>query len=367
MELKPAQVERHLAGSGDLAPVWLIAGEEHLLVVEAADAVRRRARELGYAEREVLDAEPGFDWDEFARAGASLSLFASRRLIDLRMPTGKPDKHPAKAGSEALQAYCAAPPPDTVLLITCMAWSRAHETKWVDAVRDAGVFVPCWPLKGEETRAWLGARAAKAGLRLASDAIAALLERVEGNLLAASQEIDKLRLLVDADAAGRPMGAEQLEALVADSARFDVFKLADAALAGDATRALRIVAALRAEGEQVPGLVPVLSGQVAIVARLAAQVESGLGVDAALRTERGIWQSRYGLYKAALARGRGAFWEARLAELARVERAGKGRAPDPRFRIEYDQRDRPQFDPWLELERAVAAIADPKIARAVAT
>jgi DNA polymerase-3 subunit delta len=106
---------------------------------------------------------------------------------------------------------------------------------------------------------------------------------------------------------------------------------------------------------------------VAIVARLAAQVDTGIGADAALRAERGIWQSRYGLYKAALARGRGAFWEARLAELARVERAGKGRAPDPRFRIEYDQRDRPQFDPWLELERAVAAIADPKIARAVAS
>jgi DNA polymerase-3 subunit delta len=366
MELKPAQVERQLAVSGDLAPVWLIAGEEHLQVLEAADAVRRRARELGYVEREVLDVERGFDWNEFARAGASLSLFAARRLIDLRIPTGKPDTHPSRAGSDALQAYCAAPPPDTVLLITCMAWSRAHETQWVDAVRDAGVFVPCWPLKGEETRAWLGARAAKAGLRLAPDAIAALLERVEGNLLAANQEIDKLRLLLGADAA-KALRAEDLEALVADSARFDVFKLADAALTGDAARALRIVAALRAEGEQVAGLVPVLSGQVAIVARLAAQVDNGMSAEAALRAERGIWPSRHGVYKAALARGRGDFWEVRLAELARVDRAAKGRAPDPRFRIEYEQRDRPQFDPWLELERAVAAIADPKIARAVAS
>ncbi len=131
-------------------------------------------------------------------------------------------------------------------------------------------------------------------------------------------------------------------------------------------RALRIVAALRAEGEQVPGLVPVLSGQVALVARLAAVVETGRTADAALRAEPGVWTSRHGIYKAALARGRAAFWEARLAELARVERAGKGRAPDPRWRIEYEQRDRPQFDPWLELERAVAAIADPRIARSVA-
>lgn len=363
MELKPTQVERQLAGSGDLAPVWLIAGDEHLLVIEAADAVRRRARELGFAEREVLDAEPGFDWNEFSRAGASLSLFASRRLIDLRMPTGKPDKHPAKAGAEAIMAFCASPPPDTVLLLTAMTWSRAHETKWVDAVRQAGVFVPCWPLKAEETRQWLGARAAKAGLKASPDAIGALLERVEGNLLAASQEIEKLRLLVDA---GETLDASRLEELVADSARFDVFKLADAALGGDAARALRIVAALRAEGEQVPGLVPVLSGQVALVARLAAVVETGRTADAALRAEPGVWTSRHGIYKAALARGRAAFWEARLAELARVERAGKGRAPDPRWRIEYEQRDRPQFDPWLELERAVAAIADPRIARSVA-
>ncbi|MFN9730291.1 MAG: DNA polymerase III subunit delta [Pseudomonadota bacterium] len=364
MELKPTQVERQLAGSADLAPVWLIAGDEHLLVIEAADAVRRRARELGFTEREVLDAEPGFDWDEFARAGASLSLFAARRVIDLRMPTGRPDRHPAKAGAEALQAFCSAPPPDTVLLITCMAWSRAHETKWVEAVRQVGVFVPCWPLKAEETRQWLAARALKAGLRLTDDAVDALLDRVEGNLLAAGQEIDKLRLLIGVDVGA--IGVERLAELVADSARFDVFKLADAALGGDAERALRIVAALRAEGEQVPALVPVLSGQVALVSRLAAAVESGRSVDAALRAEPGVWASRHGVYRAALARGRGAFWEARLAALARVERAGKGRAPDPLWRIEYEQRDRPQFDPWLELERAVAAIADPRIARRVA-
>jgi DNA polymerase-3 subunit delta len=361
MELKPAQIERHLAGSGDLAPVYLIAGDEHLLVLEAADAVRRRARELGYTEREVLDVERGYDWDEFARAGASLSLFASRRLIELRMPGGRPEKD----GSEAIVGFCEAPPPDTVLLITAMTWSRAHETAWVDAVKRAGVFSVAWPLKGEETRQWLAARAAKAGLRLGADAVDALLERVEGNLLAASQEIDKLCLLVGADAGSAPMDAARLESLVADSARFDVFKLADAALLGDAARALRIIAALRAEGDQVPGLVPVISGQVATVLRLATAMDSGMGADQALRGERGIWANRIPIYKAALRRGGAAFWEARLAQLARAERAGKGRAPDARWRINYDERERPQFDAWIELERAVAAIADPKLARAM--
>jgi DNA polymerase-3 subunit delta len=348
MELKPSQVERQLAGSGDLAPVWLIAGEEHLLVLEAADAVRRRARELGYSEREVLEVESGFDWNEFARAGANLSLFASRRLIDLRLPNGRPDKHPRKDGAEAIAAFCAAPPPDTVLLITAMSWSRGHETAWVDAVRSAGVLVVAWPLKLDETRQWVAARATRAGLRLDAEAVEALVARVEGNLLAASQEIDKLVLN---GAAGAPLGAARLEELVADSARFDVFKLADAALSGDAARAVRIVGALRAEGDQVPGLVPVIAMQVAIVHRLAAAVESGMGADQALRAERGIWQARYPIYRAAIARGRVAYWEARLADLARVEKAGKGRLP--------------WLDPWVELERAVAAIADPRVARAV--
>jgi DNA polymerase-3 subunit delta len=364
MELKPPQIERHLAGTGDLAPVYLIAGDEHLLVLEAADAVRRRARELGYSEREVFDVEPSFDWKEFEHSAASLSLFASRRLIDLRIPTGKPDRHPAKAGAEALMAFCAAPPPDTVLLITAMTWSRAHEVKWVDAVRAAGVLSVAWTLKGEETRQWLAARASKAGLRLGADAVEALLERVEGNLLAASQEIDKLVLLAGADAGSVPMDAARLESLVADSARFDVFKLADAALQGDAARALRIIAALRAEGDAVPGLVPVLSGQVATMLRLATAMDSGMSADQALRGERGVWANKIPIYKAALRRSNGAaFWEARLAQLARVERAGKGRAPDARWRINHDERERPQFDAWVELERAVAAIADPKIAR----
>jgi DNA polymerase-3 subunit delta len=343
MQLKPEQLERQLAGSGDLRPVYLIAGEEHLLVLEAADAVRRRARELGYSEREVLEVERGFDWNDFARANASLSLFASRRVIDLRLPTGRPDKD----GAEAISAFCAAPPPDTVLLITAMSWSRAHETAWVGAVQSAGTVVVAWPLKLDETRTWVAARAARAGLRLDGDAVEALVARVEGNLLAASQEIDKLVLN---GAAGEPLGAERLEALVADSARFDVFKLADAALSGDAGRAVRIVGALRAEGDQVPGLVPVLAAQVALVHRLATAVESGMGADQALRAERGIWQTRYPIYRAAIARGRVAFWEARLADLARVEKAGKGRLP--------------WLDAWVELERAVAAIADARVARA---
>lgn len=342
------QLDKHLQTGGELKPVYLLAGDEHLLVFEAADALRKRAREAGYSEREVLDVESGFDWNDLARAGATLSLFATRRLIDLRLPTGRPGKE----GGAAITEFCEQSPPDTILLITASTWSKQHEQAWVRSVESVGVFVPVWPLSIEQTREWIAARAIRGGLRLTSEAVDALAGRVEGNLLAAAQEIDKLVLLTHSPTGGasRALDAAELEAMVADNSRFDVFKLVDAALGGDAARALRIAAALRAEGESVPGLVAWFANQLNLVLRLAVAVESGSSVDQTLRGERGVWQSRYGLYRSALARGRAAFWEARLAELARVEKLGKGRGIG---------------DAWLEFERLIASIADSRIARAI--
>src|SRR6201994_1300989 len=133
--------------AGELKPAYLIAGEEHLLVLEAADALRARARALGYNERDVLDVEAHFDWDRLARAGASMSLFASRRLIDLRLPTGKPGKE----GSDAIVEYCQNAPPDTILLIVCNEWSRQQQNAaWVEAIERIGVVLPVWTMKPEE-------------------------------------------------------------------------------------------------------------------------------------------------------------------------------------------------------------------------
>lgn len=342
MPRNPAWLSQHLAAGGDLAPVYLLAGDEHLMVLEAADAIRRRARELGYGEREVLEVESGFDWDALDRAGASLSLFASRRVIDLRLPGGRPGKE----GGEAITSFLSRPPPDTVLLITAMTWSRAHETAWVDAVDAAGVFVAYWPLKPGELGPWLAARAHAASVELAPDAIEALIGRTEGHLLAAAQEIDKLRLLAD----GRRVDAALLEELVADSARYDVFKLADAALAGDAARALRIASVLRAEGEPVPALLPYFAGQLGVVLKLAIAVEAGQAPEQAMRAA-GVWHAKQAAVRAALNRGRAAFWEARLVDAARVERASKGRLR--------------HCDPWVEFERLVASVASPALERAL--
>jgi len=326
-----AQLRKHLAGN-ELKPVYLLAGEEHLLLLEAADALRARARELGYTEREVLDVESNFDWNALAQANASMSLFASRKLIDLRFPTGKPGKE----GSAAIVEYCERASPDNALLITCTQWSKQQEGAWVAAIERVGMFVPVWPMKVDELPDWIAQRMASRGLKPDRDAIEALAERVEGNSLAAAQEIDKLALLHG----GAPLDAVTLEALVADSARYDVFKLVEAAFSGDAQRSLRVLDGLRSEGEQIPALMGWLLNQLQLLARLASHGN----LSAAFRAEH-IWPAREALYRKALGRADRAHWDACLVQAARIDRLSKGRGFG---------------DAWNEFEQLLLAIAMPR-------
>jgi DNA polymerase-3 subunit delta len=323
--------------AGDLKPAYLIAGEEHLLVLEAADALRARARELGYVEREILDVEPHFDWSRLADAGRALSLFANRLLIDVRLPTGLPGKD----GAAAITAFCAAPPPDTVLLVTANDWSKRHEGAWVRAIENAGVFVPVWPVKREELPGWIGARMSHKGLAATADAITWLAERVEGNLLAAAQEIDKLVLTAE----GRKVDVEMLESSVADDARYDVFRLTDAAIGGDAARALRIVAGLRAEGEEIIPMLGWVLNQLRQLSSMATEpggfAGGGYGREAALRR--------------ALKNADPSHWDRCLAQAARVELVAKGQ--------NLDAAGRSWGDAWVEFERLIAAIAKPRVAK----
>ena len=323
--------------AGELKPACLIAGAEHLLVIEAADALRARARELGYIERDILDVEPHFDWNRLADAGRELSLFASRKLIDLRLPTGLPGRE----GSAAIVAFCESPPPDIVLLITTNDWSKKHEGAWVRAVEKIGVFVPVWPLKRDELPGWIGARMASRSVAASPDAINWLAERVEGNLLAAAQEIDKLALTAD----GRTLDVAALEANVADDARYDGFRLMDAAIGGDGARALRILAGLRAEGEEVIPLLGWVLNQLRMLSRLAAD-------PGAFQRERTY--GRETILRRALKNANGEHWERCLAQAARVELFAKGQ--------NLDATGRSWGDAWIELERLIAAIAKPRAA-----
>jgi DNA polymerase-3 subunit delta len=324
---------RKALSAPELAPVYLLAGEEHLQLLEAADALRARARELGFSERDVLDADAKFDWSELSNSANAMSLFASRKLIDLRLPTGRPGKE----GSATLIDYCAHPPADTVLLVTCTQWSKQHEGAWVSAIDKVGVFVQVRPLSPSELQDWIAQRMASRGLKPDRNAILALGQRIEGNMLAAAQEIDKLALLHG----DKPLDAQTLEDIVADSARFDVFKLTDAAVMGDTARALRILDGLHAEGEQIPALMGWVLNQLQLLARLAG---AGGNIAAAFRAER-VWASRESMYRKALARADRNHWEHCLVQAGRVDRLSKGRGVG---------------NAWAEFERLLVGIAQPR-------
>jgi DNA polymerase-3 subunit delta len=335
------QLQTHLQRDS-LAPVYLLAGQEPLLLLEAADAVRAAARRQGFTERQVLEAgEGGFDWSELAASSQQGSLFGGdRRLIDLRLPGGKP----GKVGAEALKEWASAVPDDTVLLITCTQWGKAWEVAWVDAISRSGWYVPVWPLKRDELPRWIAQRSQSRGLVLAEDAVQLLADRTEGNLLACAQEIDKLVLLGDQGS----LGAAQLEAVLAEQARLDVFALTDAVLAGNASRATRILHALRAESEQPVPILSWLGSQVELLARAADAESEGRPVAQALRAER-VWENRMPLYQRALARIRGGGCRRALLTLARLDRMAKGRETG---------------DVWLETERLLLRLAGSGRARA---
>ena len=335
MPLNAAQWQKSLAADS-LRPVYLLAGEE-LLVLEAADALRAQARRLGYAEREVLDVGNHFDWDDLARSAAGMSLFASRRLLDLRLPTGRPGTE----GAKAINEFCANPPPDVTLLITATDWSNKHEGAWTKNLDAAGALVVFNAPRPNEWGSWIGARLASRGLSATPDAAALLAERVEGNLLAAAQEIDKLVVL---HGQGK-IDAREMESLVADSARYDAFKLTDAAFAGEGGRALRILAGLHAEGDELIALMGWLVNQLQLALRLA----NARDFAAQARAER-LWPAREQLFRKALRRAPREHWLQCLARAARIDRMAKGRE---------------QGDPWLEAERLVAAIAEPRAAQAL--
>ncbi|HEY2338436.1 MAG TPA: DNA polymerase III subunit delta [Burkholderiales bacterium] len=239
MQLRAEQLEGHLAKS--LAPVYAVHGDEPLLALEAADAVRAAARKRGFTERQVLETGRGFDWSEFAHATQSLSLFAEKKLIELRLPSGKP----GTGGAEALAGYCAAPAPDLVLLVTLPRLDRATQgSAWFTALA-AGVLVDVWPVERSRLSAWIAERLARQRQSAPREVLEFLADRVEGNLLAAHQEIMKLALV----APQGELALETVQEAVSNVARYDPYLAAEALLEGDLERYARVIDGLRGEGE----------------------------------------------------------------------------------------------------------------------
>lgn len=292
MRVHPDQLAGHLRKT--LAPVYLVFGEEPLQSREAADAIRAAARERGYDERECLTVETGFDWDALRRWAASRSLFAGRRVLDLRLGNAKP----GDAGAKALAEYAARPADDAVLLVTAgkLDW-QARKTRWFVALDEAGVVIQAAPLETGQLAGWIERRLRSRRLNPTPEAVVLLAERVEGNLLAAAQEIEKLALLVS----GRELTGEAVLAAVGDSARYSVYDFVDAALLGNPARATRILDGLRGEGVE-PALANwALHEEIRRLAALAFARDHGQALEAAL-AEQKVWDKRKPLLRQALHR-----------------------------------------------------------------
>lgn len=315
MKLRPEQLAAHLARA--LAPTYLVYGDEPLLIGEAADAVRAAVRRQGDCERLCLTVDAGFDWKTLASLANSPSLFVSRRLLELRIEGTKPDE----SGNKALSAYAQHPPEDTVLLMVCGKLdAAAQKSRWFNALDQAGIVVRAWPIDARQLPGWIERRMQAGGLRPTAEAAALLAERVEGNLLAAAQEIEKLQMLF---ASPQTVTAEQLLAVAGDSARYSVYDLVDSALEGDAQRILRILNGLRSEGVEAVLVSWALHREIRLLAGLAFAVAQGLSVDAAL-TRSAVWERRKPLLRRTLSRFSPNTYRQLLHKCARIDRLVKG-------------------------------------------
>lgn len=314
MQLRIDALDAHLAKS--LAPLYVITSDEHLLALEAADKIRKRARAQGYSEREVLSVERSFKWGELLAASQSQSLFGERKLIELRIPGGKPGKD----GSQALQAYAAALNPDNVTLITLpkLDWA-SQKAAWVTALQQAGVFIDIPLVDRAQLPNWIGQRLAAQQQSADRDGIAFIVERVEGNLLAAHQELQKLALL-------HPPGKLSFEAIhdaVLNVARYDVFKLSEAMLAGDAARLVRMLEGLEGEGEALPLVLWAMTEEIRTLIKVQTGLSQGQPMAALLKQHR-IRGPRERLAEGALRRLPLAMLREALQDAAQIDRMVKG-------------------------------------------
>ncbi len=303
-----------------LAKVTLVFGDEPLLIEEAADDVRSAALALGFEERLVLTVEPKFDWSRLDEAANSMSLFAARRLIDLRMPAGKP----GDAGSQALIRFCESVQDDTALLLICGRLDgRARQAKWFKVIEKTGRLAAQKPVPLLRLPVWIQARARAKGMEIDQDAAMLLCHYTEGNLLATAQEIDKLELLASAPGA---ISYDDIAGSITDNARFNVYTLVDHCLDGDAAKAVRSLTGLRHEGIEPIIIVWMLAIQVRTLYGLSRALAAGRPRAQLFKSFR-IWSQRAPLVNKALDRFGERGWAARLQEIARLDRILKGREP----------------------------------------
>ena len=332
MQVKPEQVVSQL--NNKIPPVIWVAGDETLLVQESCDEIRKFAREQGYSEREIYSAQGGFDWNILLEASNNLSLFAEKKLIDLRLSSAKLDDNAKKT----LHAYLVNPSEDNLLLISSPKVEKAAtNTKWFKQIEAHAYFVTIWPINSQQLAGWIRQRLKRHGLTADGQAIDILCQRTEGNLLATAQEIDKLSILAD----NKELDPSTVARAVAHSARFNVFTLIDTALAGNTARALNILYHLKAESEDPLKILNFICREIRSLCKMAQQLDNGSSISNAMQSA-GVWNNRMGPVSVALNKHSLMQLQAFLCDASLIDQSVKGLN---------------KLNTWDELSRMVLSIS----------
>ncbi|MGI9283920.1 MAG: DNA polymerase III subunit delta [Pseudomonadales bacterium] len=314
MQIRPEQLDAQLKKA--LAPIYLLSSDEPFLLQEAADSVRCAAREQGFIERQLLQADNKFDWNDLLLETQNPSLFAEKKLLELRLPSAKPgDK-----GSKALQEYAATLPSDIILLLVFGKLdASAMRSKWMKVLDGNACICRLWPIEAHQLPRWINQRLQQRGLTADRDAVLLLTEKVEGNLLAAAQEIDKLALSVT----GQHLGIDTVRQAIGDSARYSVFNLLDACLQGRAADAQRMLAGLRGEGVDTLAVLWVFAKEIRLLLAIHYAMQEGMSVEQAMRNMN-VWKNRTPLVKRALQNSTSQQMQELLLLAGAIDQAAKG-------------------------------------------
>ncbi|MEC9255378.1 DNA polymerase III subunit delta [Thalassolituus sp. UBA2590] len=315
MKLRQDQLGPHLAK--ELAPCYLISGDDPLLVMEACDDIRKAVKQQGIDERELFHAEAGFEWRTLREEASAMSLFSSRRLLELRIPNGKPSDK-----GETIKDLAEHPSPDNIVLIICPRLdAKTQKTAWYKAIEKHGVVLPIWPIERNQYPSWLKRRFQMAGLQADQAAVSALAHQTEGNLLAAVQEIEKLRMLGETN-----VSEELIMQSAGDSSRFDAFGLADACLMGKLGEANRMLGHLRSEGHEPIMVLGALTRKIRQLIALKP-CQGAQALSEGFRSQ-GVWPRQQAPYKAALQRLSMKDLHRALSTAAEADLAAKGSGDD---------------------------------------
>ena len=323
MRLKPEQLAQHL--QKELKPLYIVSGDEPLLEQEICDQIRAICKSQGFDEREVHHVEANFKWNDLLESANALSLFSSRKIMEIRIENGKPGDQ----GSKALMALFDNPNPDTIVLLVLPKIDKAAtNSKWFKTLDKIGVFIQHWPIERNQLPGWLANRLRQQGMKADRDALALLADRTDGNLLAGAQEIEKLKML-----GLEQITASHIESAVGDASRFDVFALSESAFKGDTARSLHILETLQGEGLHALQPLAILTNDIRQLLSFMSLVKNGMADDKALQQLKVFWPKKQQQIKGAARRLSSQAVQECLAICKQVDLSSKNLIQDDPWRL----------------------------------